>query len=199
LRDVTRELLDFCAPLWAADPQVAAHAFDLAVHESLRIEISALPAPNTARTQPESLSLEEPVELSSALRLVNYAHAVHELPDDVDDASLPAARPVSLLVYRSHEDEVRYLELNPVAAAIMAQLVEQKPLGLALTNAARACGLELDQSLLEGSAKLLADLAERGVLRGPFKSEARREQRASNYEETRPSLAPADHDDGRLR
>lgn len=165
LRDVTGELLAFCAPLWARDPRVPAYLYDLAVHESLHIEVSALPAP-PRRAEPAPLALDRGVELSPALRLVRYRHAVHELPESEGDRTSAAARDVSLLVYRSPEHEVRYLELTPVARGIVERLLSGEPLGEAVAAAAAAEGAALTENVLSGAAKLLADLAERGVVRG---------------------------------
>lgn len=166
LRDVTHELLAFCGPLWSEDARVPSYLHDLARHESLHIEVSALPAP-LRRRAPAPLALDLGVELSEALRLVCYDHAVHELPEAEDDRTPARAREVSLLVYRSPEHDVRYLELTPLARAIVSQLLRGERLGAAVTAAAVSEGADLTESVLSGAAKLLADLAERGVVLGP--------------------------------
>jgi hypothetical protein len=166
LRDVTPELLAFCAPLWSGDVRVPSYLAELALHESLHIEVSALPAlPRGHVAAP--LALEQGVELGAALKLVHYRHAVHELPDDETDRGVPEARSVSLLVYRSPEHEVRYLELSPLACGIVERLLSGDTLGTAVREAAAAAGSALTEAVLAGAAKLLADLAERGVVRGP--------------------------------
>jgi hypothetical protein len=166
LRDVTPELLGFCKPLWSADTRVPAYLADLALHESLHIEVSALPSlPRGHVAAP--LALERGVALSEALRLVRYQHAVHELPAEEADRTLPAERPVMLLVYRSPEHEVRYLELTPLAHGIVERLLLGDSLGGAVQGAAAAAGSALTEAVLSGAAQLLADLAERGVVRGP--------------------------------
>lgn len=165
LRDVTQELLGFCAPLWAEDPRVPGYVYELALHESLHIEVSALPALPRGHV-PSPLALDRGVELTRALRLVRYAHAVHELPEAEHDRSPPPARDVSLLVYRSPDHEVRYLELTPLARGIVERLLAGAELGAAVRAAAAAEGSALGESVLAGAAKLLADLADRGVVRG---------------------------------
>jgi hypothetical protein len=166
LRDVPPELLEFCKPLWATDARVPAYLWDLARHESLHIEVSALPSlPRGHVAAP--LALDEGVQLGAALRLVQYRYAVHELPGDETDRSVPPERDVSLLVYRSPEHDVRYLELTPLAHAIVERLLSGESLGRALKLAAAACATELTEAVLSGAAALLADLAERGVVWGP--------------------------------
>jgi hypothetical protein len=169
LRDVTPELLEFCLLLWRGDPRVPAYLPDLALHESLHIEVSALatlPRGHVAA----ALALEQGVELGAALRLVRYRHAVHELPADESDRSEPAVRDVTLLVYRSPEHEVRYLELTPLAGGIVDRLLGGHTLERAVRDAAIAERAELTEAVLAGAAALLADLAERGVVWGPRKT-----------------------------
>jgi hypothetical protein len=166
LRDVTTELLEFCLPLWQSDERVPAYLGDLALHESLHIEVSALPAlPRGHVAAP--LALDQGVEFSAALRLVRYGHAVHELPEAETDRSEPAARGVALLAYRSPEHDVRYLELTPLAHGIVQRLLAGEPLAQAVRGAAAEAATALTEGVLSGAARLLADLAERGVVRGP--------------------------------
>jgi hypothetical protein len=101
------------------------------------------------------------------VRLVHYEWAVHRLPEDETSRALPEHSAVSLLVYRSPEHEVRYLELGPFALALLENLLSER-LGVqeALVKAAQRSELPLDDHLLTRAAKLLADLAERGALLG---------------------------------
>ncbi len=166
LRDVTTELLDFCEPLWAQDARLPSYLPELARHESLHIEVSALPSLPRGHV-PAPLELERGVELCAALRLVRYLHAVHELPEAETDRSEPSRRGVALLVYRSPEHEVRYLELSELAHAVLERLLAGSTLGAAVQDAARRLQSELNEAVLASTASLLADLAERGVVWGP--------------------------------
>jgi hypothetical protein len=166
LRDVTTELLEFCLPLWQNDARVPTYLGELALHESLHIEVSALPAlPRGHVAGP--LALDQGVELGAALCLVRYRHAVHELPEAESDRSQPAERDVSLLAYRSPEHEVRYLELTPLARGIVERLLLGDTLARAVKGAAEEAAAPLTEAVLAGAARLLADLAERGVVWGP--------------------------------
>ena len=166
LRDVTTELLDFCEALWAGDARVAPYLLELARLEALRIEIAAAP-PRRATEPFTALELDAGFCFSEALRLLRCRHRIHELSESLDDRTLAALGPTLLLVYRSPDHMVRYLELTPLAAAIVERLLAGQSLKDSLVNAAQSLGSPLDDRVLSGTAALLSDLSERGVLLGP--------------------------------
>jgi hypothetical protein len=166
LRDLTGQFLRFVRERWASDPRVPAYLGDLARHEALQVEVASLLALPKEHV-PAELSLDQGVEFIDAVRLVEYAWAVHRLPDDEASRTLPERCQVSLLVYRSPEHDVRYLELGGFAQALLSSLLNERlSLRLALTSAAERVGLSLDDGLLTRAARLLAELAERGALLG---------------------------------
>jgi hypothetical protein len=166
LRDLTPQFLDFALERWSNNPNVPGYLCDLARHEALQVEVaSLLPVPKDH--VPAELSLDLGVEFIDAVRLVHYAWAVHRLPEDESSQVLPEESAVSLLVYRSPEHDVRYLELGPFAQALLSCLLEERLcLQLSLSTAAERASLPLDDELLTRAAKLLAELAERGALLG---------------------------------
>ncbi|MEZ4225598.1 MAG: DUF2063 domain-containing protein [Polyangiaceae bacterium] len=167
LRDAIAEFLTYAAPLWLNDPRVPAYIPELARHEHSQILVGSMLARDPA-VQPEALELDAGLCFIEAVKLMHYDHAVHELTDSEADRTPPVARPTHLLVYRNPEHEVRYLELSPLAARIVeATLEERCSLRDALTHSCEELGTELDDTVLSGTAHLLADLAERGVLLGP--------------------------------
>ncbi|MEO6602274.1 MAG: DUF2063 domain-containing protein [Polyangiaceae bacterium] len=172
LRDVTPSFLDFALPRWAADESVPAYLGDLARHEAAQIDVAsqlAFPKDHV----PAELSLEHGVEFIDAVRLVRYAWAVHRLSASEEGREHPEAGEIELLVYRSPEHDVRYLELGPFAAALLAGLLgERLSLAVALRAAAQRVGSPLDDELLSRAARLLGELAERGALLGKTSSSA---------------------------
>ena len=50
---------------------------------------------------------------------IDYDYAVHELPRPVEDRSEPTQAPTALLVYRDEKNRPRYLDLIPLAAALL--------------------------------------------------------------------------------
>lgn len=166
LRDVTREFLGFCTQHWRSDPRVPLYLCDLAEHESLHIDIAAA-AQVDAALQPAALDLEAGLSFSEASRLVHLDYAVHRLSEALDDRTEPDRVPTHLLAYRSPEHEVRYLELTPLASAIIGRLMQGASLKDALLGATSEHGASLDEALITATAHLLADLAERSVVLGP--------------------------------
>lgn len=165
LRDLTPDFLSYCAPRFSRDDRVPPWMLDLARHEATQIDVGAMQA-GQRDSEPAALDLSSPVRFIEAARLMRYEFAVHRLSEDEDDRTLPAAEPTSLFVYRSPDHEVRYLELTPLAAAILDQLLHARPLGEAIRRACDIAGAVIDQNLIERTARLLSDLAERGALLG---------------------------------
>jgi hypothetical protein len=98
----------------------------------------------------------------------------------MDATTEPMRRQVSLLAYRDDggpsseapqtdaqrsAHAVRWLEVTPLAAAILARLIAAEPLGVAVAHACAEHGV-VPSAVLDETAKLLADLGARGVLLG---------------------------------
>lgn len=165
LRDAAFEFFARIAPRWSADPSVPPYIVDLARFELLAFEVRNAPDdPEIASPQP--LALDRRVGISLAARVVRSAHAVHLLDDDEDSREPPAAESVILCAYRDADLEMRTLVLTRSAAEILERLLAGAPLGEAVSGAAAACSVALDPPFLQGAARLLEDLGERGVVRG---------------------------------
>ena len=166
LRDLTPSFLSFALPRFRGDERVPAYLVDLARHEALQVEVASLLGQQKSHVAAE-LSLDEGVLFIDAARLVDYEWAVHRLPEDEPSDVVPERLAVSLLVYRSPEHEVRYLELGPFAAGLLAALLtERVSLRTALGQGALRAGHPLDDELLTRAARLLSELATRGALLG---------------------------------
>jgi hypothetical protein len=159
LRDVPAEFLAFAAPRWRADAQVPPWIADHAELELYDFTISIAPRPLPPPPLAE-VTAERALVFAEPKALVRLAWAVNAM--DEAPSSDAEARPVSILIYRDPEHRSRFLELTPLAAAILERLFAGETLGQALTNACAS----LDEEVLAGTARLLADLGERGVLLG---------------------------------
>ncbi len=166
LRDVPAEFVAWVSPRWKEDESVADYLVDLARHELLEYDIRNDHRGGEAPTGLE-LALDKPLRFDGAARLMRYEYAVHKLSPDLDDREPPEASASRLLVYRDDKAKVRYLELTPLAYAVLEQLmVRAKPVAEGLRDACDELGEPLDDGRLATTATLLADLAERGVLLG---------------------------------
>jgi hypothetical protein len=178
LRDVPSELLAFAAPRWRARacsggtggagdtdrPAPPPWIADYAELELLEFTIAVAPRPLAPPPLAE-VSVDRPLVFADPKRLVHFDWAVNRVSAD-DVRAEPERRPVDLLVYRDADHHARILELTPLAAAILERLMSGKPLGAAMVEACEAKGHPLDDAVLSGAARLLADLGERGVLLG---------------------------------
>jgi len=164
LRDVTRELMEFWAPRFRDGAVGPRYLLDLARHEAL--EISVASSPDAAPGSTDELSADARLLFSPSLVVARYDYAVHRLPADEDDRSEPLLVETALAVYRDAEHDVRYLELTPLAAKILELLLDGEALGRAVARACEASGVALEPSVIDGTSRLLADLAERGALVG---------------------------------
>lgn len=164
MRDVPAEFLAHAAPAWRKDERVPRWIADYAELELVDFTIGVAPRPLPPPPLAE-VSADRPLVFADPRTLITLAWSVHEMPED-DVRAVPAERPVTLLVYRDGEHRTRFLELTPLAGRIMERLFAGDPLGPAMVAACNAEGHPLNEDVLTGAAKLLADLGERGVLLG---------------------------------
>jgi hypothetical protein len=164
LRDVPAELFAWAEPRWRADPSVPAYLPDLAAFELAAFAVSASAPAGPARSVGE-VALDRPLAFAASARRLDFGWAVHDLPAAEDALDPPVQRPVHLLAYRDDAHSVRWLELTPLAARIMDRLVAAAPLGVAVQEACAETAAS-PGAVAPDVARLLADLAERGVLLG---------------------------------
>ena len=164
LRDVAFELVAWARPRWAEDALVPEYLGDLARHELTGFEVGS--ADDDRGPTGIDLELDTTARFHASVRLARYDHAVHRLLADEAARDVPAREPVALLAYRDADHEVRYLELTPLAAAILDRLLAGETLRSAVVGAATEQGEALGPEMLAGTARLLDDLAERGALLG---------------------------------
>lgn len=163
-RDVAFEMVAWVLPRWAEDASVPAYLGDLARHELLWFDVAA--APPGDEVAAAEIELDRGVRFDAAVRLARYEHAVHRLDADEAARDVPAREPTALLVYRDDEHAVRYLELTPLAAAILERLLAGDTLRAAVVGGAAALGHAVDASVTQSTAAMLDDLRVRGALRG---------------------------------
>lgn len=95
-----------------------------------------------------------------------YAWPVHRIGPDFQPGA-PASTPTCLVVYRTRQDEVRFLEINPVTARLLELLTAHPDLSGRALIAMLAGELGTDPAaLLEAGAEMLQGLRGRDILLG---------------------------------
>src|SRR5690606_31251308 len=91
----------------------------------LAVSIQADPAPDDAVDPAGDLLAERPVVPPLAWSLA-YDFPVHRIGPEFQPQT-PGDTPTFLIVYRTAHDEIKFMELNPVTARLMALLEEAGP------------------------------------------------------------------------
>jgi hypothetical protein len=164
MRDVPSEFLAFAAPRWREDERLPRWLVDYAELELLDFTIGVAPRPLPPPPLAD-VTADRPLVFGDPRRIIHLGWAVHLVPRE-DLRAEPEQREVAILVYRDSEHRSRFLELTTLAAAILECLFAGEPLGAAMVTACQTKGYTLDDTVLAGAARLLADLGERGVLLG---------------------------------
>lgn len=164
LRDVPGEFFAWARPRWTTDSSVPPYLPDLAAHELACFAVAASESLPRAAS-PGDVAADRALAFADSARRMRYGWAVHELSADDGATDVPARREVDLLAYRDAQHEVRWLELSPLAAAITDRLLAGERLDEAIGS---ACEEHRTSPAVVATnvARLLADLAERGVLLG---------------------------------
>lgn len=162
LRDVAYEFARWAAPRLRADAALPPYLADLARFELLEFDV------HTAERKPvdtvgDELGADLAVAFDTTARVGSFVYAVHEMPPE----GAPEARPAGVLAYRDAEGKYRQLDLTRLATAILGGLmIERRPFARAVAEACAALAVGIDQRVVDGTAELMADLAERGVVLG---------------------------------
>jgi hypothetical protein len=164
LRDAAFELVAWAAPRWTEDA-VPPYLGDLARHELAHFEVASAPDDERAPAE-DDLSLDRRACFHASARLFRYAWAVHRMSEEPTARDEPAHEPTAILAYRDADHEVRYLELTPLAAAILDRLLHGATLRSAVVAGATELGHAVDDAVTGSTAALLTDLSERGALLG---------------------------------
>lgn len=153
---------EFVALLRAREERSDALTLDLADYELAVLDLTFARDPDERDVV--ELAMELPVALAPAHRLLALGHAVDLLPTACGEYASGDRR---LCVYRSPADHtIVTLVLTPLTHALLTRVSAGEPLARAFREAATACGVELTPGLVGEFADLVADLMERGLVRG---------------------------------
>ena len=149
-----------------AHPKDPPFLFELAHYEW--VELALYLADGEAPAQTREL-LENPlacgIKLSDVAWPLAYRFPVHLVTRDCQPSE-PPDEPTYLAVYRNREDDVRFLEVNPVTFRLLEILQEAGPqqAGLCLGQIASELGVADPGTVLVHGEEILRELARRGVI-----------------------------------
>lgn len=102
---------------------------------------------------------------------ITYQYPVHQISTDFLPDTI-SEQPVYLLIYRDNEDEVRFMELNPVTALLIQLINEDNELTTKemLELIAEKLNHPEPNVVIEGGVQIIQDLKNRNVILGVNKS-----------------------------
>jgi len=114
----------------------------------------------------EAYLLDSPVAFVPAMTLLSYDYPVHQISPENIPAS-PLETPVSMLVFRDADDEVKFVELNQMTAALIEDLQDgQLSARQALIGIASAMAFDDVDAIVDFGFELLRDLKSQGAILG---------------------------------
>ncbi len=101
--------------------------------------------------------------LSQNAWLLAYSYPVHQISTDYIPKE-PAAQPVTLMVYRNKQDQVKFSQLTPATFAL-GQLIEAGEMTLGEIIKQLAQQMRLEPAIVEAEVKnIISDWSEKGII-----------------------------------
>ncbi|UHD16534.1 HvfC family RiPP maturation protein [Thiocapsa bogorovii] len=167
--ELGQEFLDFLQSARTDDPRDPPFLLELAHYEwvELALQISDV-EPDRTRIDPTGDLLEGRPVVSPLAWNLSYRFPVHRIgPDCRPDA--PPPEPTHLVVYRTANDDIAFLEINAVTQRLLILLGEQtspQTGRAALNRIAAELGHTAPDKIVAFGAELLEDLRTKGVVLG---------------------------------
>jgi hypothetical protein len=116
--------------------------------------------------------LDAPLAFVPAMALLSYDYSVHQIsPKNIPVA--PSETPVSLLVFRDADEEVKFVELNQITSALIADLQDaQLTPRQALIGIASVMEFDDMDAVVDFGLEVLQDLKSQGAILGVFSTSA---------------------------
>ena len=173
---IGQEFVDYLSREHVGEPDVPPFLAELAHYEwtDVRVRLSTESVPHDPdRIAPGGDLLEHPVILSPGSELCVYAYPAHRINRNHQPQQKPEI-PTFLFVFRNSAGKVRFMELNPVTARLIALLKDQPdiPARSQLDRIAAELGRDSPDPVVDGGRQILERLRERGAILGVLDSPA---------------------------
>ena len=166
--EISQEFLGYLHDERERDERDPPFMLELAHYEWVELAVSTSDADRDAsRADPNGDLLRGAPMVSPVAWNLSYLFPVHRISPDFQPSE-PGECPTHLVVYRDREDEIHFLEINPVTQRLL-QLLKENPgttgLDLLKTVAQELHSPDPD-SVIRAGTELLADLKKRNILLG---------------------------------
>ncbi len=165
--EIPREFLDYLERERGAHPDDPPFLRELAHYEWVELALSVADSGTPPAADPDGDLLAHPPVLSPLAWPLSYRYPVQRISPDFQP-QVPAAQPVYLLVYRDPDDEVGFIELNPVSARLFSLLQEHAERSGAAVLQTIVEELEHPdpQTVIDGGRAILEQWRQRGIILG---------------------------------
>lgn len=165
---LAEEFLHFIEAERGPHPDDPPFLAELAHYEWVELALSIAPDdPGPALADPNGDPLEASPVLSPLAWPMAYAWPVHRIGLEFRPTTPPEI-PTYLVVYRTRQDDVRFMEVNAVTARLM-QLIEEQPSATGralLLQIASELSHPHPQAIVDAGREMLANLRERDIVMG---------------------------------
>ena len=168
-REISLQFLQHLAAAGTTKLKLPEFLPSLMHYEWVELALSVLDVTVEADT-PQDI-LHAPLSLNPALHLLQYAYPVHQISVDFQPKK-PAKMPTFLLVFRSKNHQIQFIELNPMTFQLVsilksAQLTGEQVLQKLATENPQIA----PEIVLQFGAQTLAELSDKGVILGAKKAQ----------------------------
>ncbi|QDF75072.1 MULTISPECIES: HvfC family RiPP maturation protein [Shewanella] len=163
--EIAQEFLLFLQDEYQPGDQDPPFMLELAHYEWLELVVATAPDDLTR----QSLSAEQlstsPLGLSLSARVAQYHFEVQRISPEYQPTA-PSEQPNFFCLYRDKQDEVSFLQLNPLTAQVLAYIDQQDGIKFdALCDWLSQLYAQMPKAqIIEGCRQLLVDMAQRGIV-----------------------------------
>ena len=166
--EIAQEFLIFLQNEYTANDNDPVFLLELAHYEWVELDLMVSKAENNlSNINPHGDLLEEVPALSVLIKALAYQWDVHHISKDYQPTT-PPEQATYLIVYRNNEDDVKFIEANPVTARLISLLQEnkQKTGKQVLQQIAKEMQHPNPEIIIQGGHQILLKLLKSGVVLG---------------------------------
>ena len=161
--DISAEFLAFLQNDYILQDDDPNFLLELAHYEWVELDVSVC---HEEATQKSITDInQDGLYLSNVARNLSYQFPVHQISDEYQPTN-PSEQPNYFIVYRDNDDEVSFINSNPMTAVLLEQLSNYA--GISIADLVKQLSTLLpqynEQQLLAGATQTLQALAELGIV-----------------------------------